>query len=284
VVTVDAPAKINLYLHVTGKIPDGPRQDYHLLDSLIVFTGYGDTVSAAAANELSLTIEGPFTNGLSAGDDNLVMQAAIKLAEREGIEPRAALTLTKRLPVASGIGGGSADGAAALKALAQLWKIDGNLDNLAADLGADVPVCLHGKPSFVSGFGEIITPAPPLPDAWLVLVNPLIPLSTPEVFNRRTGPFSAANPCNAVSTAEALAAMLAERSNDLTAAATELAPDISVVLAALEDQPDILLARLSGSGATCFGLFAMEESARAAAQAISGGHPEWWIISAKINA
>lgn len=290
-ISVDAPAKINLYLHVTGKVPDDPKKGFHQLDSLIVFADYGDRLEVSPSNQRTLTIDGPFADGLSAEGDNLVMRAADGLAAVVGSEVKntgAAINLSKRLPVASGIGGGSADAAAALKALCRFWKVSPDpaaLGELAASLGADVPVCLSGEPSFVGGFGEILTPAPPLPECWLVLVNPLIPLSTPEVFKHRTGEFSPANPFQkAPETAQELAELLSHRGNDLTAAAIEIAPDISEILAALENQPGNLLARLSGSGATCFGLFAEKEAAMAAQKQISAAQTGWWIKAAKINA
>lgn len=271
-----APAKINLYLHVTGRRADG----YHLLDSLVAFAAVHDTVVAEKANALTLAIEGPFAAALSAEADNLVLRAARALADAAGVRPWAALRLVKRLPVASGIGGGSADAAAALLAAGELWRIThkpGALAKLALKLGADVPVCLEGRAAHMGGIGEKIDPAPPLPRAPLVLVNPLVPLPTPAVFKARSGPFSkpaplASAPCDARDLAEALAG----RRNDLTAAAVGLVPEISDVLGALEGQPGCLLARMSGSGATCFALFARDEEARAAAAAIRAARPAWW--------
>ena len=282
-VTVDAPAKINLYLHVTGKIDEGPRSGYHLLDSLIVFADFGDRIVAVPSDNLTLTIEGPFADSLTVGNENLVMQAARGLADLIGIKAKAAITLTKNLPVASGIGGGSADAAAALKALAQLWNVSSDMGNLAVELGTDVPVCLNGCPSIISGFGEIITQVPPLPACWLVLVNPMISVRTPAVFNQRIGSYTTTHSFDAApGTAEEFGTLLAERRNDLTTAAIELAPPISDVLKALADQPGSLLARLSGSGATCFGLFAGKDEAGAAAEQISRHQNGWWVKSAKI--
>jgi 4-diphosphocytidyl-2-C-methyl-D-erythritol kinase len=274
-----APAKLNLYLHVVGRRADG----FHLLDSLVAFAALHDTVSAAPAASLSLALSGPFAAALSGEADNLVLRAARKLADAAGVRPQAALHLVKRLPVASGIGGGSADAAAALHAVGALWRIThkpGALAKLALGLGADVPVCLAGRAAQVGGIGERIEPAPQLPPAALVLVNPLVPLATPAVFKARTGPFSkpaplppAAPPRDARDLAEALGA----RRNDLAAAAAALVPEIAVVLAALEAQPGCLLARMSGSGATCFALFARAEEADAAAAALGGRRPDWWV-------
>lgn len=283
-VVVNAPAKINLYLHVVGRRSDG----YHLLDSLVVFAGIGDTIAAAPADTLSLGIDGPFAVGLGGGEDNLVIRAARALATATGRPAAAQLRLTKRLPVASGIGGGSADAAAALHALARLWRLDLDMNALATiglALGADVPVCVHGRSSFFAGIGECVTPAPPLPPAWLVLANPGIALPTPQVFEARSGGFSepgrfAASPASAAE----LALVLATRGNDLSAAAVCLAPVIGAVLAALKAVPGALLARMSGSGATCFALFADAPAAQAAAAALRAHHPDWWVVAAPLLA
>ena len=284
-VSVEAPAKINLYLHVVGRRSDG----YHLLDSLVAFAGIGDTIAAAPAETLSLSIDGPFAQGLGNAEDNLVLRAARALAAAAGRPAAAAnLRLTKRLPIASGIGGGSADAAATLHALARLWRLDLEPAALAAiglTLGADVPVCVYGRSAFFAGIGEQVAPAPALPPAWLVLVNPGIALATPSVFKARSGGFSApgrfeAAPVNAGE----LAAVLAARGNDLTAAAVGLAPAIGTVLADLEALPGALLARMSGSGATCFALFADERAAQAAAAATQARRPEWWVAAAPLLA
>ena len=181
-----APAKINLHLHVVGRRQDG----YHLLDSLVVFAGVGDWLEVSPAADLSLTLAGPFAAGLAAEPDNLVLRAARGLAELAGIRPSGALRLEKNLPVASGIGGGSADAAAALRLLCRFWAISPDLTRLAQSLGADVPVCLLGRPALMSGTGEVLAPAPPVPDAGLVLVNPGIAVATPAVFRARAAGFS----------------------------------------------------------------------------------------------
>ena len=282
-ISVFAPAKINLYLHVTGKSEDG----FHLLDSLIVFADCGDQIVAAPADQLTFSIDGPFAGALSNGDDNLVIKAAHMLAELAGIEPLAKITLTKNLPIASGIGGGSADAAATLQALIELWRITLSQDELftlAGQSGADVPVCLTGKPSFVSSIGEKIAPAAPLPKAWLVLVNPGEPVATPEVFAKRVGDFSAAQPFDVTpATPNELASILGERQNDLTTAATKVAPVISDVLSALRATSGQLLSRLSGSGATCFALFDDETAARNAATSLQADHPAWWVQAAAMR-
>lgn len=277
-----APAKLNLYLHVVGRRADG----YHLLDSLVAFAGAHDTVVAEKAHALTLAIEGPFATALSGEADNLALRAARALADVAGVRPWAALTLVKRLPVASGIGGGSADAAAALAALSALWRITHKhsaLAKLALKLGADVPVCLEGRAAQVGGIGENIAPAPALPRAPLVLVSPRVPLPTPAVFAARSGPFSKPAPLAAAPRdARDLAEALKSRRNDLTGAATGIVPAIKDVLAALEAQPGCLLARMSGSGATCFSLFAEDGEARAAAAALRVAKPGWWVVPSEL--
>ncbi len=267
-----AAAKINLALHVTGQRADG----YHLLDSVVVFAGVGDWVTVAPADRLSLTVTGPQGAGLS-GDDNLVLRAARCL----GVS--AAMALEKHLPVASGIGGGSADAAATLRALCALRGM--TLPDAAAvlALGADVPVCLAGRPVRMQGVGDVLTPLPALPDCYVVLVNPGVAVATPAVFKalpRKDNPAMSDIPV--CGSALELAAWLRDQRNDLEAPAIGLAPVIGTVKAALEARPGCLLARMSGSGATCFGLFASEELARAAAGALREDAPAWWVAAAPV--
>jgi len=277
-----APAKINLYLHVTGRRGDG----YHLLDSLVAFADVGDRVEAEPAPDLSLRVQGPFAAQVPAGPDNLVARAAAALQDRAGTAPGARITLTKNLPVASGLGGGSADAAAVLRSLIDLWGLDPDPDalkDLALGLGADVPMCLGSVPAFVGGIGEQLSPAPTLPPLWLVLANPLVPLSTPQVFARRHGPYS--EPARFADTprdARAVADILTQRRNDLTGAARALAPEVGQVLDALARAPDTLLARMTGSGATCFGLYGAAGHAESAAQTLAGDHPGWWVQAAAL--
>jgi 4-diphosphocytidyl-2-C-methyl-D-erythritol kinase len=279
-----APAKLNLYLHVTGRRADG----YHLLDSLVAFADIGDRVSAVPAPRLSLDIAGPFAPGL-AGEDvqqNLVCRAATALAAKLGRAPEAALTLEKNLPVASGIGGGSSDAAAALKALAALWHApidEAGLSAIAATLGADVPVCVRGRASFFGGIGDEISDAPALPPVAVVLVNPGIALPTAAVFRARSGAFSApARFADAPRSVADLATVLAERRNDLTDAALGIVPAIGAVLGTLEAQPGALVARMSGSGATCFALFETAAAAEAAAATLGSEQPRWWVAAGKL--
>lgn len=276
-ITLPAPAKLNLYLHVTGKRPDG----YHLLDSLVAFAGVHDVVEVAPADELSLVAEGPFANALPAADDNLVLKAAVALKQAAGVAGGARIRLEKSLPVASGIGGGSSDAAAALAGLARLWDIDAgavDMPALGLSLGADVPVCLKGYAAFVGGIGADIVRAPALPPAWLVLANPGKAVATAEVFRTRQGDFGGSGRFDeSPATARVLAELLASRGNDLTEAAVALEPEIGAVLAALEAAAGVLLARMSGSGATCFGLFAEAGAAAAAGALIGRDHPGWWV-------
>ena len=275
-----APAKVNLYLHVIGRRADG----YHLLDSLIAFADIGDTITAAPADALALTVDGPEVAGIAGlGDDNLVFRAARLLKERGRIEAGAALHLEKRLPAAGGIGGGSSDAAAVLRALSYLW--DWQLDNealaaLALELGADMPACLAARPVWVGVIGEEFQPAPFLPAAGIVLANPRRPLLTAEVFRRRAGRFSSAARFGPVpADAPGLVAALTSRRNDLTEAAVALAPEIGAVLDRLAELPGALLARMSGSGATCFALFADRAAALAAGRALAAAKPGWWTAA-----
>jgi 4-diphosphocytidyl-2-C-methyl-D-erythritol kinase len=267
-----APAKVNLFLHVTGRRADG----YHTLDSLAVFPMAGDFVHAAAADTLSLEITGPFGGVLRAETDNLVLRAARALAAASGIPPRATLTLEKNLPVASGIGGGSADAAAALRVLAKLWGVEAPLHEIALTLGADVPVCLGHRAARMSGIGEVLQPAPSLPKFWMVLVNPLVAVPTPAVFRARIGAFSPPAELPAAwPDATAMADGLSRLSNDLETPAIGLAPVIGEVLATLREDKTCLLARMSGSGASCFGIYATLEDARQAYLVIR--RPDWWV-------
>lgn len=271
-----ARAKVNLCLHVTGRRADG----YHLLDSLVVFAGIGDRVSARSAAGLSLQVTGPQGAGLSAGDDNLCLRAARAF----GVAVGAAITLEKQLPVASGIGGGSADAAAVLQVLARLWQRPLPPAEAVLQLGADVPVCLDGRPARMRGVGEQVSPLAPLPPAWLVLANPGIAIPTPDVFRALTARDNAPLPDRLPDFADApaLAAFLRDQRNDLEPPARAIAPVIGRVAAALAAQPGCLLARMSGSGATCFGLFAGAAAAGAAAAALRQAEPGWWVAAAEM--
>lgn len=279
-----APAKINLFLHVGDKRADG----YHNLLSLAVFADIGDWLALAPAGALSLNITGPFAAALAADDDNLVMKAARALTAWAGKPLGADLTLEKNLPIASGIGGGSSDAATALLMLAEHWALPIGIEKireLALALGADVPVCLNRRPALMSGIGEILNPTPELPPFALVLVNPGVSVPTAQIFKAlrtRTGtaepkPFKG-------SSIRDFALWLDQLSNDLAAPAIALAPAITRVEAAITATGDCLLARMSGSGATCFGLYATHEQAKAAASSLAKAHPEWWVRAAQTYA
>ena len=268
-----APAKVNLFLHVTGRRADG----YHLLDSLVVFPAAGDSLSWADDPALSLALDGPEGAALAAEPDNLVLRAARLLAEAAGLPPRGRMLLAKHLPVASGIGGGSADAAAALRLLSRAWDVHLEAPALAAlalRLGADVPVCMASRAARMEGVGEILGAAPALPRFGMVLANPRVGLPTPAVFRARGGGFT---PRVALppswSDAGTMARDLGQCRNDLEAAAIGLCPAVGEVLAALRALPGCLLARMSGSGATCFALL---PDAAGAAQAATRLPDGWW--------
>jgi 4-diphosphocytidyl-2-C-methyl-D-erythritol kinase len=258
-----APAKINLALHLRRRRPDG----YHDLETVFAFTTFGDMLGVAPAPDLSLRVTGGFADAAGAGDDNLVLRAARALAAAAGIEAGAAITLDKQIPVAAGLGGGSADAAAALRLLVRFWGLDwtaAQLETLAAGLGADVPACVQSQTCFGSGRGEILTPWPDdLAGRPVLLVNPRVAVPTGPVFagwdRIDHGGIMAGTPLSALR-------------NDMTAAAVAIAPVIGEVLAALaETQP--MLARMSGSGATCLALYD-DIPARAAAAALAPHG--WW--------
>jgi len=287
-VTVQAYAKVNLFLRVVGRRPDG----YHLIESLVAFADVHDTIAVRRASGLHLTIEGPFASEL--GDpvgDNLVYRAAEALRSAYAIRDGADILLTKNLPVASGIGGGIRGAAAALTALCRLWRIGAGaaqLAELGLNLGADVPVCLAGVPALMSGIGETVTPVGPLPPCGILLVNPRVAVSTACVFRARGAPFSMSgtydrNILAKLKSADRLAALLALNDNDLAAAACELAPEIPWALKAIEATRGCLLARMSGSGATCFGLYADAAAAAAAAARVTLAHPAWWVAPGSLR-
>lgn len=264
-----ARAKVNLALHVTGRRNDG----YHLLDSLVVFADIGDWLEIAPAETFSLTITGPRASGVPDDARNLVWQAADLIGPGRG----ARITLDKHLPHAGGIGGGSADAAAALRALAQMWDVPLPSGDALLALGADMPVCLHARPCRMGGVGEILDEVPPLPPLWLVLVNAGVAVPTGPVFkalatvdNRPLYPMT-------WSDVPSFTHWLCGARNDLEAPARALAPEIAMVLDHLNAQPGCAVARMSGSGGTCFGLFTAEDAAKDATLALRAAHPDWWV-------
>lgn len=282
-----APAKINLFLHIVGRRPDG----MHLIDSLVVFAELGDVVTVRPGTDISLTRSGSMAGDLPPIEDDLVFRAARLLAETAQVSAGATINVEKNLPVASGLGGGSADAAATIRALARLWRIDmpsDRLASLAQRLGADVAVCLESRPLRIGGVGERLSPPGTLAPLHAVLVNPRVAVSTAEVFAAfaddpqppdpipdGTEPWSG-EPRRFVE-------QLAARRNDLTAAALTLCPAIGDVLAKLGAQPECLLQRMCGSGATCFGLFGTSSEAQAAAETLRRENADWWVAATRLN-
>ena len=281
-----APAKINLFLHVGDKRADG----YHDLVSLIAFADAGDWLEVRDAKRQSLSITGPFAEALKDETDNLVLRAARELdvwaEERDHKTTPVELILEKNLPIAAGIGGGSSDAAAVLHLLAEHWSLPipiDELESIGKAMGADVPVCLRGCPTLVSGMGEILSPAPELPAFSLVLVNPGIEVPTKRIFNTisvRSGTVPPPFPPRFES-ARAFAMFLDGLFNDLAAPAKAIAPVIMSAEGALVATEGCLIARMSGSGATCVGLYEKDEDAVAAAAKIAQANPTWWVKAAR---
>ena len=284
---VFAPAKINLFLHVGDRRTDG----YHELESLVAFADVGDDLVFEEANGLSLTVNGPFGAALAGEGDNLVLRAAHGAAMLAGHDLLRRITLTKNLPVASGIGGGSADAAATLRAFLLEWRQEeiklADFVELAKTLGADVPVCFFGHSSWMYGIGDGIERID-LPELHAVLVNPGVSVATRDVFAAlatRSGVDKLHWP-EGFASAEDVIAFLKNVGNDLEAPALSMAPAIGDALGALRAVHGVRLARMSGSGATCFGLFTDQAAAQAAAAQIARDHPQWWVkpaILAKVD-
>ncbi|WP_026318778.1 4-(cytidine 5'-diphospho)-2-C-methyl-D-erythritol kinase [Amorphus coralli] len=277
-----ARAKVNLALHVVGRRADG----YHLLDSLVAFASIGDTVTAERRvdGRVTLTLSGPFADHCPTDSENLILKAeqAVGALSSTRASGGVSLHLDKQLPVASGIGGGSADAAAAIRALVRLQglRLNGHvLHKVATGLGADVPMCLESRPLRAQGIGDITTPTPALPAAGIVLINPGVAVSTPAVFralkSRENAPLPDLPAC--FTDLDALVGWLKDARNDLEPPALTIAPSIASVLTVLRGIPECRFARMSGSGATCFGLFASEAEAMNAAKAIATAHPHWWV-------
>jgi 4-diphosphocytidyl-2-C-methyl-D-erythritol kinase len=284
-IDVKAPAKVNLTLNITGRRSDG----YHLLDSLFVFCDLADEISVEIADDLTLAqITGPFGGEIEASEQNLVMRAAKLLQAEAGVRMGAKISLVKNIPVAAGLGGGSADAAATLNALNQLWDLHWpheRLEALAAKLGADIPACIQSKPVIARGIGDNLSLAAALPPCGLLLINPLKPTPTPAVFKA----FAAAHPLIVsrelkplsmeYADLNALVSAIKPRSNDLTDAAIAVQPAIAEVLTVLRGAPNVAYASLSGSGATCFALFETIAQARRAEKQIQKRHSQFWLWS-----
>lgn len=277
---VFAPAKINLFLHIGDRRADG----YHELESLVAFADVGDDLTFEEADALSLNVDGPFGAALAGEDDNLVLRAAYGVAVLAGHDLPRRITLTKNLPVASGIGGGSADAAATLRAFLLEWRQEeirlADFVELAKTLGADVPVCFFGHSAWMYGIGDGIERTD-LPELHAVLVNPGVSVATRDVFAKltaRSGVDKLEWP-ESFGSAELVVDFLKAVGNDLEVPALALAPVIGEVLSVLRSMPGVQLARMSGSGATCFGLFADARGASAAAEQIARAHPTWWVTA-----
>lgn len=273
-----ARAKVNLSLHLTGLRADG----YHLLDSLVVFAEFGDVLTVRPAAELSLRVSGPLSKGVPVDGSNLVLRAADHMRRLRGVTAGAEISLEKHLPHGGGIGGGSADAAAALHLLADLWSVAPLGVEEALALGADIPVCLSApRPMRMQGIGDELTRVPDLPPCWLVLVNPGVTVPTGAVFDlhdRRFPAEGAGMDASVWTGYDSFVGWLQAQRNDLTRAACDpsIAPVIADVIGALSkggaDASD-----MSGSGATCWGLFPTEKAANRAAAAVTAKHPDWWV-------
>ncbi len=267
-------AKINLALHVRRRRADG----YHELETLFAFAETGDRLKATPSERLGLTITGPFADGLTIGPDNLVLRAVAQLGAANGITPRIAFTLEKNLPIAAGIGGGSADAAAALRLAARFWgeaSLRVKPAEIALSLGADVPACLVSQSCHGTGVGEHLSPLPGrgLAGLPILLVNPRQPCPTGPVFTAWDG----------VDRGKLDPDAWREGRNDLQAPACALVPVIGDVLSRLQALPGARLVRMSGSGATCFALFDTMDDAQAAAGAIARTRPNWWTLATRLR-
>lgn len=277
-VVIDAPAKLNLFLRVTGKRADG----YHLLESLVAFTQFGDRLEILPADTLTLRTVGPFADALSETADNLVIKAAAMLRLRMGSHKGAHMVLHKMIPVGAGLGGGSADAAAALLVLNKFWRLYADpsiLADLALKLGSDVPVCLQRQTAYLRGVGEKVTPLQaPLP-YWFLLVNPGEPVLTSAVFHRFGQTFDAplSLPDSFKTDGDALE-FICKQHNSLQPAAIACVPSIMQVLEMIGNTKGCKISRMSGSGATCFGLYASQPDAQAARQTIHNLYPGWWSV------
>jgi 4-diphosphocytidyl-2-C-methyl-D-erythritol kinase len=285
-----APAKINLSFRITGKRDDG----YHELDSLVVFADVGDKILIEPATVFSFKIDGDFAGiftpaerDSSSDSSNIAVRAVWALSQAVKREPSFRLTLTKNLPAGAGLGGGSADAAAVLWGLAQHWGIKNPLsmlEALALPLGADVPVCLGCRPVRMRGIGEILTPVPMEQELPAVLVWSGVSCPTPAVFRHFSGRFSPPESLpDTLDDVNSLIAFLSRHDNDLTEAAKIIVPEIATTLEALKNTASCRLARMSGSGSACFGLYDDRLTAQNAAQIIKHAHPTWWVQTTMLN-
>lgn len=280
----DAPAKINLFLHVGSRADSG----YHPLESLVVFADFGDRLRLSHADGFALERSGPFAHLLpKTSDDDLTARAVAGVAEIYAREPDVAIALEKNIPVAAGLGGGSADAAAAIRLVCRAWSVPHNspeVCSLAARLGADVPMCLESAPAWVAGIGERITLLRDVASLHLLLVNPRAPLSAADVFDAFDAPSRLEGDVEALANKAGPASLvpyLTGLRNDLDAPARALRPIIAEVQAALESIDGCHLARMSGSGPTCFGVFNSPDACARGAEMIATLHPDWWVQTAR---
>lgn len=281
-----ARAKINLDLLITGRRED----DYHLLDSLVVFADYGDEISVRPAENMTLNITGPFAAGLDGEGDNIILRAARLLKDKFNIQQGANIKLVKNLPVSSGIGGGSADAAATLHALAELWSIEGGIPDLGAlplSLGADVPVCMVSKTLQMRGVGEFLRPIAFDFPLYLLLVNPGVSVSTAAIFRARATRKAGFSPGRVlpdhIATLDQLRDIISSAGNDLEQDAFGAAPEIELALGQIRQGDGCVVSGMSGSGATCYGVFADLEAAHSQAGLISSSFPGWWVKPVRVR-
>ncbi|GJL86003.1 MAG: 4-diphosphocytidyl-2-C-methyl-D-erythritol kinase [Micavibrio sp.] len=289
--TIFAPAKINLYLHVTGRLDNG----YHTLDSMVGFADIGDEIRIEPATlDFAFNVQGPYANAFSPKEidaspnsSNLAVQAAWAISRAAQKIPDVKITLTKNLPLASGLGGGSADAAAIIWGLLEWWGVSRQssyLPSLLATLGADVPACLNCEASRLRGIGDIIDPVPPMPEIPIVLVNPGKSCPTGQVFSRYNGQFREPEKLpETLGTLEELTDFIGPKNNDLYGPACKVVPEIENVLRAIDAQAGCRLARMVGAGATCFGLFETEKQAGDAAKNLGEENPDWWARAGMLN-
>ncbi len=285
-----SPAKVNLYLHVTGRMNNG----YHALDSLVGFVDIGDDLSITEADDFQFHVEGPFAGSFHAKEldhtpnsSNIAVKAAWDLSRAVKKPLNVVIRLTKNLPLAGGIGGGSANAAAVIWGLLDYWDLPKKadfLEGLLLQLGADVPVCLNCAPARLRGVGEILDPAPLMEEVPIVLIHPGKPCNTAQVFAHYLGEFR--NPQTLphdLRAFEDFVLFLRNCSNDLYPTACDIVPEIKNIVHVLESHKGCDLARMSGSGSTCFGLFASVEDAKNAAQEIAAENPDWWVKCGYLN-
>ncbi len=284
-IKVFAPAKVNLFLHITGKLSDG----YHTLDSLVVFADIGDYITIEKSSEFSFHVKGEFAKDLQVDiQNNLVAKAAKSLAQISGNNPNVKITLDKNLPISSGIGGGSSDAASTIWGLQEFWSLAHDADYilpLMTKLGADVPVCQYCRPAIMRGIGDILSPAPIMQEVPIVLINPMISCATQDIFLLYDGEFKKGNAKlpKILNTVFDLVKFLEITDNDLFKPASKLIPEIGNVINALNAQNTCLFSRMSGSGASCFGLFENIKGAELAAEIICQENPDWWVKTGYLN-